>query len=138
MITYCPQLPEKSEIHQLFQTTGWKGIVERSENEMHEAISKSWFAVSAYDGRQLIGFGRVLSDGIFQAFICDLIVHPAYQGQRIGSVILKALLTKCKETHIVSVQLCCAKGKSGFYQKFGFSERAPEAPGMYWSDRELK
>ncbi|MEK8127734.1 GNAT family N-acetyltransferase [Paenibacillus filicis] len=137
MVSYLPHLPDKSELHQLFQTTGWKGIIELSEHKLYEAVSSSWFLLAAYDEHQLIGFGRVISDGVFQSFICDLIIHPDYQNQGIGSTLLKALLIECKKNHIISVQLCCASGKSEFYKKFGFSERNPDAPGMYWANREV-
>ncbi|MVP01189.1 GNAT family N-acetyltransferase [Paenibacillus lutrae] len=137
MITFVPHLPHKTELYQLFQTTGWDGIIQLSESKIYEAVSTSWFTVSAYHHQDLVGFGRVLSDGVFQSFICDLIVHPGYQKQGIGSSVLKALLLQCKNHHIVSVQLCCAQGKAEFYKKFGFMQRSSVAPGMYWLNRDL-
>nr|WP_245700196.1 GNAT family N-acetyltransferase [Paenibacillus glacialis] len=47
----------------------------------------------------------MISDGIFQALICDLIVLPEYQGRGIGGVMLTQLLLHCEYEEIVMVQL---------------------------------
>ncbi|WP_235852037.1 GNAT family N-acetyltransferase [Niallia nealsonii] len=41
-----------------------------------------------------------MSDGIYQTFICDVMVHPAYQRKGIGTKIMHALLEKCKKEGI--------------------------------------
>jgi hypothetical protein len=43
---------------------------------------------------------------------------------------MNKLLHHCKIKGIRWVQLACAKGKRGFYEKFGFQDRAVDAPGM--------
>lgn len=86
--------------------------------------------VSVYKEKSLIGFGRVLSDGILHAFIVDLIVDPHYQGCGIGKMILNNLVDKCKLAGIPDIQLFCANGKKEFYTKQGFRPRPDGAPGM--------
>ena len=78
------------------------------------------------------GFGRIVSDGVVHALIADLIVLPAYQRRGIGSEILRRLLDQCRTHEIHTVQLFCASGKAGFYEKHGFVRRADDAPGMVW------
>jgi GNAT superfamily N-acetyltransferase len=94
------------------------------------AICNSWYSVSIYHNKNLIGFGRIISNGIYQTFICDVMVHPEYQKQGIGEKVMKTLLKKCGEEGIKWVQLFCAKGKQGFYKKPGFDSRESEGPGM--------
>ncbi|MDM5331552.1 GNAT family N-acetyltransferase [Neobacillus sp. CF12] len=83
-----------------------------------------------YHNKRLIGYGRIISDGIYQTLICDVMVHPKYQKQGIGKKVMKTLLKKCGKEGIKWVQLFCANGKQDFYKKLGFKSRDSEAPGM--------
>jgi GNAT superfamily N-acetyltransferase len=129
-ITFSPELPIATDYRQLFETTGWNRQYRASCRELYQAISGSWYMLSAYHKDELVGFGRVVSDGTLYALICDLIVKPAYQGQGIGSALLNKLIDKCRLQHMRVLWLFSAKGKCGFYKKFGFSKRPPDAPGM--------
>lgn len=129
-IAYKNSLPESEEYFNLFETTGWNKDYQLSEEEVYQAIQNSWYFISAYEGEKLVGFGRMICDGIMHALILDMIVLPNYQGRGIGSAILHRLLQKCKRHKIRDVQLFSAKDKFGFYQKHGFSQRPVNAPGM--------
>ncbi|MGM1045906.1 MAG: GNAT family N-acetyltransferase [Bacillota bacterium] len=93
--------------------------------------------MSAYEEDKLVGIGRIISDGVFQAIICDLIVLTEYQGRGIGSKILKKLLYQCETNEILMVQLFAAKDKNTYYKKFGFEDRPDDAPGMRWQYRNI-
>jgi ribosomal protein S18 acetylase RimI-like enzyme len=129
-ITYTNTLPTVESFFVLFQSTGWNDAHPRSAAQLHTGIQHSWYVVSAYDENKLVGFGRILSDGILHALIVELIVLPDYQGRGIGSTILNNLVAECKAHNIYDVQLFCAQGKSGFYEKYGFEKRPSDAPGM--------
>ena len=138
MISYVDgSIPAVMEYLALVESTGWQGIVEKGAEHMTEALTNSWYLVCAYDGERLVGSGRIVSDGVHQALICDLIVLPEYQGRGIGSEILTRLLKKCREHDITMVSLFAAKGKGGYYERFGFAERAQDAPGMRWVRRDM-
>jgi GNAT superfamily N-acetyltransferase len=122
--------PAKEDFIKLHQTTGWNAKGLYTYDQLYTAICNSWYSISIYHNRKLIGFGRIISDGIYQTLICDVMVHPEYQGQGIGKKIIEALLKKCEEEGIKWVQLFCAKGKQEFYHKLGFIGRESEAPGM--------
>ena len=47
--------------------------------------------------------------------------------------VLQELVEKCLELGIHDIQLFCAKGKAGFYEKHGFVVRRADAPGMEYS-----
>ena len=123
-------LPKKEEFIELHRTTGWNTQGLYTDDQLFQAISNSWYAVSVYSNDQLIAFGRIISDGIYQTLICDVIVHPIYQKQGLGKMVVEKLLDKCKAEGIKWVQLFSAKGKQEFYKKVGFKERELEAPGM--------
>ena len=86
--------------------------------------------VSAYAGQKLVGFGRIICDGVLHALILDLIVHPDYQNLGIGGAVLDQLVNKCRLHKIRDIQLFSAEGKASFYEKRGFVFRQKNAPGM--------
>ena len=129
-MTYSEQLPSAPEYAALFETTGWNRVYEASPEALGKALQNSWCSASAYDSGQLIGFGRIVSDGVLYAMIHDLIVHPSYQGRGVGSEILRKLIQNCRNAGIREIQLFSAAGRSEFYERFGFVARASDSPGM--------
>jgi len=124
------QLPDPKKYWELFQTTGWNVEYKFSLKDLARAIQNSWYTVSVYHSSDLIGFGRIIGDGVHHALIVDLIIHPAYQGRGLGSQLLNRLVQKCKSNKIRDVQLFSAKDKFEFYERFGFEKRPQNAPGM--------
>ena len=94
------------------------------------ALDNSWYVITAYDNSELVGIGRVVSDGILYAMIYDMIVKPSHQGRGIGTDILQRLVEKCKVAGVREVQLFSARGKAPFYVKRGFVKRSEDGPGM--------
>jgi len=129
-IEYKEQLPGEDEYWYLFQTTGWNENYQFIKEELTKALKQSWHCISVYNNHKLIGFGRVISDGVHHAFIVDLIIHPDFRGQSLGSKVLEKLINKCKASQIRDIQLFSAKNKFKFYEKFGFNKRPDNAPGM--------
>lgn len=87
--------------------------------EVHaKAFTSSHTTVFIYDVGRLIGFGRAISDGAYQAAIYDCAVLPEYQGQKIGAMIMQSLLDAVAGCNVI---LYAAPGKEGFYRKQGFS-----------------
>jgi GNAT superfamily N-acetyltransferase len=129
-ITLNHESPDKDAVFTLFETTGWNADYRINADQFMDIIEQSWYYVSAYDDDRLIGFGRIVSDSLLHAVIFDAIVEPTYQGQGIGRRIMADLVSKCREAKIRDVQLFCAPGKVGFYEKCGFARRPEDGPGM--------
>jgi len=86
--------------------------------EVHQKIFEASYSVSfVFDGDRLIGCGRALSDGIYQAVLYDIAVLPEYQGQGIGRSMIESLLSRVGHCNVL---LYAALGKEAFYQKLGF------------------
>ncbi|MCG6536682.1 MAG: GNAT family N-acetyltransferase [Syntrophales bacterium LBB04] len=130
MITYKESAPAAQEYHELFVSTGWTRVIQVSADGLMTAINNSWYWISAYEDDKLIGVGRVISDGLLYALICDLIVLPANQKHGVGGGILSRLTKKCKDAGIKRVWLFAAPGTSLFCQRNGFIARPANAPGM--------
>ncbi len=129
-ILFQTKPPPKEQYYSLFETTGWNREYRTTAEDLARAVANSQFVVAAYDSENLVGFGRVLTDGVLHAMIYELIVHPDYQGKGIGTQILHKLTQWCNEMHICDIQLFCARGKRSFYEMNGFVARAEDAPGM--------
>lgn len=124
------QKPAAAEYHALFETTGWNVDYQATVDDMARVLENSWLVVTAYDGDRLVGFGRAITDQVLHAMIYDMIVHPDYQGQGIGSEILERIVAHCTASGIYDVQLFSARGKREFYERRGFTARPDEGPGM--------
>lgn len=129
-IVYKAAPPTWQEYARLFSSTGWMPILNVSEDDLKRVFDGTWYWITAYQDENIVGAGRLLSDGILYALICDIIVMPYHQNKGIGSAILKRLVKKCKDSDIKRVWLFAAPGKASFYEKDGFSVRPTEAPGM--------
>lgn len=129
-IEYKETKPEPQKYLALFKSTGWNAIYKVHLDELDNALDNSWYIVTAYAGNELVGIGRIVSDGILYAMIYDMIVKHSHQGRGIGTTILYKLIDKCKVSGLREIQLFSAKGKAQFYSKRGFVERPVDAPGI--------
>ena len=88
------------------------------EPDVHKrAFEASHTAVFLYHADRLIGFGRAISDGAYQAAIYDCAVHPDFQGKGLGRTIMDAILAQVSHCNVI---LYASPGKEGFYEKHGF------------------
>lgn len=131
-VEYKKSAPDINQFCSLFSTTGWNDTYHATTEELKLALSNSQFVVSAYSGEQLVGVGRIVTDGVLHAMIYEMIVLPAWQSKGIGTQILKMLLEWCEQRNIRDIQLFCARGKRGFYEKNGFLARPEDGPGMQY------
>jgi ribosomal protein S18 acetylase RimI-like enzyme len=60
--------------------------------DLAQLIDGSTVYITARHSGNLVGFGRMLSDGAVIAYINDMAVHPQYQRQGIGQRILELLM----------------------------------------------
>jgi len=131
-IQYLERIPDQDEYWKLFEETKWNEVYGFSPDELTKAILNSWYAVSAYHSEKLVGFGRVISDGVHHALIVDMIVAERFQGMGIGKTIVQMLTKMCVDHRIRDIQLFAAKNKFGFYEKQNFVKRPENAPGMQY------
>lgn len=82
------------------------------------AFANSMFKCFVYDSGRMIAAGRALADGIDCSYICDVAVHPDYQGRGFGKEAVSQLMT-LSEGH-KKIILYAAPGKEPFYRKLGF------------------
>jgi GNAT superfamily N-acetyltransferase len=129
-IIYKTILPSIDKYYNLFETTGWNSEYRLTKEELSYSLSNTYYSVSAYEEDKLVGFGRIVSDGVIHAMIYEMIVDPDYQGEGIGSNILNRLVDRCLSNNVRDIQLFSSKGKQVFYERHGFTARENNAPGM--------
>ena len=71
--------------------------------------------ITARDGERLAGCLRILTDGYFFGTITELLVLPEYQGQGVGSTLLRL----AREHAPTLLYFGAQPGVEGFYEKNG-------------------
>lgn len=89
----------------------------RQADLLRQAFQASYLSVVARLDGQVVGAGRVLSDGIFNAMIMDVVVDGAHQGRGIGRAMMEALMA---DLNVERIDLSAVPGKEGFYEKLGY------------------
>jgi ribosomal protein S18 acetylase RimI-like enzyme len=98
------------------------------------AFSNSMFKCLVYDDGKLIAAGRALADGTDCSYICDVAVHPKYQGMGVGRDIVSKLVEFSKNHK--KIILYAAIGKEAFYKKLGF-KRMTTAMAIFKNQTEV-
>ncbi len=108
---------DPKEIEDLRAAVGW----DRCEGTYSSILKRhyAYYTVRAEDGR-LIGYMSVLSDGVSDAFLLDLIVHPSFQGKDIGMRLVKRGIQDMKDAGVRCVQVTFDENLKGFYERCGF------------------
>ncbi len=128
VVTYSHrELPDVSQLLGLFRQAPW--AKDRSLDDAKDMLQHTDLTLCAWDGDHLIGFGRVLTDFVYRATIWDVIVDRAYQGQGVGTEIVKQILNHPRLKRVELFWLCTRR--PGFYEKLGFTSK--EQTGMVWS-----
>jgi len=123
--------PEQ-DIVKLYKTGGWWKDSYKSDGIKH-LIKGSLAFVVAYDKKlkKTVGMGRLISDGVSDAYIQDLIVLPKLRNKGIGSEIVKTLIDHCKKKEITWIGLIAEPNQDGFYSKLGFKKMKKYVPMKY-------
>lgn len=106
------------QLQQLFNISAFwaKG---RSIEDLGVAIANSDPVISVWDAERLIGFARATSDGIYRATIWDVVIHPDYQGNGLGSKLVETVLAHPRMRWVERVYLMTTN-RQEFYEKIGF------------------
>jgi aralkylamine N-acetyltransferase len=102
------------ELVHLFKSANLGG---REGDKIRRAFNKSTVVCFALDGSRLVGAARALSDGEYHATIYDVVVHPDFQRQGLGTRLMSEVLATLPVWRILLV----AEGDARrFYQRLGF------------------
>ncbi len=122
--------PTLEEYQKLRKAVGWWDV----DTKATEAgLFNSLFSVCIIFENEVVGCGRVIGDSGIYFYIQDVIVLPDFQGKGIGRRIMDAIMEYLKAYAYPGafVGLMAAKGVSKFYERYGFTERLNDSPGMF-------
>ncbi len=93
----------------------------RMDSDYPVALQRYWATVGGRDERgQLVAWYAILSDGIRHAALLDVIVHPDWQGQGIGSQLIRSALAHMRTHGISIVHVDYLPEIRGFNERIGF------------------
>ena len=93
------------------------GMASHEPEKHRQAFEASHTTVFVYHADRLIGFGRAISDGAYQAAVYDCAVLQEYQRKGIGKAIMNTILKRISHCNVI---LYASPGKEGFYETLGF------------------
>ncbi|MFJ6032425.1 GNAT family N-acetyltransferase [Bacillus toyonensis] len=102
----------------LYESLEWNSL-NLTLNELEQMCKQSWYVIYAFDDKELVGMGRIISDGVITGVICGVCVLPKYQSIGIGKEIVERLIQHCEQNKVIPQLMCVGKLQS-YYESIGF------------------
>ncbi|WP_394618015.1 GNAT family N-acetyltransferase [Lentzea sp. JNUCC 0626] len=117
MISYSTDVSGLTEADLAGFFVGWPAAPSPAQ---HLAVLRgSYRVVVARSGAEVVGFVNMISDGVLTAFVPWLEVRPSFQGQGIGSELVRRIVAEA--AHLYSVDLTCDEELRPFYERLGLT-----------------
>ena len=110
------------ELEQLLQSVGWS---RRPIRRVKKALDNSLLKVGLWQHDpkfpRLIGFARCTGDGLIEATIWDVAIHPLYQRAGLGKELMRYILDSLREMKMERVTLFADPEVVAFYKHQGWT-----------------
>ncbi len=120
--------PSIKDFNTLMDAVGW---VPNEGKEIKRQLKSTCFAVVAQDKptKAIIGCALLMGDGASFYYVKDVMVHPRWQHQRIGTAMMDSIMQWAEKNvpDKSTIGLFTGEQLAGFYKQFGFQQ----ACGMY-------
>ena len=123
MITYKEFGAELlEEVKAIYASESWTAYL-KDDEKLKRAFDNSLYILGAFDGDRLVGFVRCVGDGEHILLVQDLIVHPKYQRQKIGTTLFRMVWDKYADVRMFQVNTDMEDERDNrFYQSFGMKK----------------
>ena len=91
---------------------------DKKPEDLKLAFGNSMYKCFAFEADVLAGAGRAVADGVDCSYICDIAVHPRFQGRGLGKEIATRLRDLSRGHR--KIILYANPGTEPFYEKLGF------------------
>lgn len=124
------------ELEQLCDAVGWS---RRPLRRVRKALEHSLLVVGLWrhDPRlpRLVGFARCTGDGVLEATVWDVAVHPLYQGVGLGKQLMAYVIDLLRERQVERVNLFADPGVVEFYSAQGWELEPQQRRCAFWYAR---
>ena len=127
-----PTLTQKQQILGVYHDQGWWPESTNDPERVQRVISGSHCFVAAFEGQELAGFGRALSDRTGDAYIHDVTVRKPFRHQGLGHRIISMLISRLKQDGITWIALIAEQNSHAFYNKNDFQIMENATPMFKW------
>ncbi len=121
------------ELERLCDAVGWS---RRPMRRVRKALEYSLLQVGLWRHDQrmpkLVGFARCTGDGVVEATVWDVAVHPLYQRVGLGKQLMVYVLDQLKELELDRVTLFADPEVVGFYQDQGWELEPLQRRCVFW------
>jgi len=93
----------------------------RTINDLKKSLANSDVIISLWVGKEIVGFGRALTDGIYRGVLWDIVIDQNHQGKGYGTLIVKNLLSSKNIKNTKKIYLMTTNKKL-FYSQFDLKE----------------
>ena len=114
-------IPEMDAILKLYSDVGWTAYTDNPEKLLN-GLNHSLKVWTVWDGEALIGLARVVGDGYTIIYIQDILILNAYQGNGIGSKLIKLILEEYKDIRQVVLLTEDSEQTISYYTKNGLTD----------------
>jgi GNAT superfamily N-acetyltransferase len=109
---------QNHEVPDLRELIGWG----RRDQDYLALFERCNFWVGAKDDAgRLIAFGYVCGMALEHGYMEDIMIHPNYQKQGFGEVLVKSLLDEAKKRGLLIVTVSLDEKPAAFYARCGFT-----------------
>ena len=108
-------------LHALYQDEWWTRGRTTEETLTLLRRADHLFGVCEPCSGRLLAFARVLTDGVFKAFVFDVIVAKDSRGRGLGSRLMRRILEHPDLREVKHVELVCLPELETFYERLGFT-----------------
>ena len=108
------------ELSPLFAQSHW--AANRGRDELNQMLANTAVKLGVWKAGRLIGFARVLTDGLYRALIDDVIIDESLRGQGLGSRMMRLLAERL--SNVEEIFLRCEQETVPFYERLDYERIA--------------
>jgi GNAT superfamily N-acetyltransferase len=120
---YTAELPKNEDLYNLYEHLDWNKFLKLNSEQLLKAMKGSYYSIYVYFEDNMIATGRVISDGVTNAYICGVGVLPQHRHKGIATKIISKLIKYCRENNL-HTQLFCGEHLVPFYEGMGLEKFA--------------
>ncbi len=114
------------QLWELYRKEWWSAHRTLAETRRIVAGSTLNFGLVTRAGGKLVGYTRVISDGISKALVLDVIVADTHRGLRLGERLMERILNHPALADVPHFELYCLPELVPFYERWGFTSALGE------------